>query len=164
MKKYFFLFILFNYIFYSSFSQNRTESFNSLDSKIILDGIDEEILVFTNKKDKNRDFEYRSCITLSIHEDSAKNLEYFISGYYTNEKPYRDWNLSSIHFGPDSGQLLGFHDLHIETFDSIPSEKTIIKLLDRWMFTIKEVDYITVEYGIDNELWLKHFGYIPELK
>ena len=122
-----------------------------------------QVLSWTYKKDTIRPFEYKSCIMLVMGKDTSGKDEYYISEMYTNEKPFNEWNHASIHYGPDSTQLFGFHDVHIEKFDHKPSQKEIFILLNHWKFKLIEDDWITVEYGIDKKLCMKYFEFIPML-
>jgi len=138
---------------------------NSWDSNRNLRGNNGEVLAWTHKKVKSTSLEYKSCITIVAGVDSSGKDEYYISQTYSNEKPFNKWNISSIHFGPDSNNNMGFYDLHIEEFDSIPSKQEIYNLLDRWMFELNDYDdWTTIEMGIDEDLWSKYFGFIPDSK
>ncbi len=164
MKTRFFILLLLSFVFFQINAQNESKFPDSWDTNNDLRGSNGEVLAWTHKKDTTRPFEYKSCITLVVGKDSLGMDEYFISQMYTNEKPFNKWHQSSIHYGPDSTQLFGFHDVHIERFDHKPTEQEIYKLLDRWMFKLEKNDWITIEHGIDDSLWLKYFGFKPNKK
>lgn len=119
-----------------------------------------KVLAWTHKKD-DQPFELKICITLLISSDSLGKPLYYISEKYTNEKPFNKWYTASIHYAPKEGQVFGFHDLHLEEFDHKPSKIELYELLNHWEFNLNEKDWQTIECGIDEQLWLDSFGFIP---
>lgn len=131
------------------------------DSSRSLRGTKGQILIWTQIVDPSRNFEMKSCIKLDISKDSTGKNIYTISSMYTNERPYNIWNYQMIHWGPTPPSNCGYIDLHIENFDHQPTQKEIDSLFDRWMF---KTTILNKNYGIDEKLWLFHFGFIPNLK
>lgn len=144
----------------NSFSQGNTTFPESWDKTRNLRGNNGQVLAWTHKTDTVRDFTYKTCITLAITEDSIGNSKYYIIEEYSTDKKFKTWNTASIHYGPKPGEMLGFHDLHIESFETKPTLEEINALLKRWMYHLTEDDWITLESGIDEALWMKHFGFV----
>ena len=60
--------------------------------------------------------------------------------------------------------MTGFYDVHLKRFNHKPSKKEIYSLLNKWEFTFEEKNGLsTIESGIDENLWLTTFGFIPKL-
>lgn len=123
---------------------------------------DYKILAWTQKKD-SRPFEYRSCICLSSRFISEGKMEFFIEEKYTNEKPFTKWNTSMIHFSPkESDSTTGYWDFHLQKFDHKPTEKEMYELLTKWNFKFYVKNWKTITAGINENLWLKELGFIPD--
>lgn len=124
--------------------------------------------ILTWRQDKtNGEIISRECILLRIYIDSTHKTIYNIRKMYTNEKPFDNWNVSSIHWGPGYGGLpIGTSELFCTEFSSKPSEKEISSLLEEWGFFYIPQDEIniTIEYGVDRRLWYKTFGFNPSDK
>ena len=158
--------ILICFIFKTAFGQNDTliknESFPKTWTKG--DWGRGKILAWVEKKD-DRPFDYRSCILFMQGADSAGKLKYFISEYYTNEKPFTKWYISTIHISPRRGRAdttftLGYWDTHLKTFNHKPTEIEIYDLLTKWNFKFYEQGWQTISAGADDKLWLKELGFI----
>lgn len=132
----------------------------SWDKNHDLRGANSKVLAWTHKKN-DEPFELKVCIKLLTSTDSAGKPVFYISEKYTNEKPFNKWHTGSTHYGPQEGQNFGFHDIHLKTFDHKPSKAELYQLLNNWKFSLYEKDWQTIECGIDEQLWLDTFGFIP---
>ncbi len=144
----------------NSFSQGNTTFPESWDKTRNLRGNNGQVLAWTHRTDTSRNFSYKTCIILSIIEDSLGNSKYYIKEEYSTDKKFKTWNTASIHYGPKPGEMFGFHDLHIESFETKPTLEEITTLLDRWMYHLNEEGWVTHESGVDEELWMKYFGFV----
>jgi len=119
-----------------------------------------QVLAWLHKKD-SRPLEVRSCLMLRISTDSLGQKSYILSHKFTNEKPYKVWNDAYIHYGPGTGQVMGYYDFHIKQFDHKPGEQEIDALLKRWQFAIPDDGWHTIASGFDMALWMDVFGFDP---
>jgi hypothetical protein len=123
------------------------------------------VLAWVHQKDESG-YEYRSCLVIFESVDSLGRPEYFLSQHYTNKKPFKKWNYSSIHYGGGyftaSGIEVGYHDLHLEIYDHKPTQKEVYELINKWEFKFYKKDWITVEAGLDSVLWQAILGFKPD--
>ena len=108
-------------------------------------------------------------MTFTYSVDSAGCDVYYLSGMYTDEKPFNKWYYMWIHRLPEfsdttSGIRIGYFKFYLEKFNYKPSEKELNDLLDEWDFTLFEKDTKIIEAGIDNNLWMDTFGFVPDKK
>lgn len=55
------------------------------------------------------------------------------------------------------------YDVHLITFDHKPSKMEIYNLLNKWSFRFEMDNKYSVKNGLDNELWMKYFGFEPNI-
>lgn len=132
----------------------------SWDKNHDLRGTNSKVLAWVHRKD-DRPFELKACITLLIRSDSLGKAVYCISEKYTNEKPFNKWDIGSKHHAPREGEFFGFHDIHLRQFDHKPSKAELYQLLNYWGVSLYKNGWRTIECGIDEQLWLDTFGFIP---
>ena len=122
------------------------------------------VLAWVHRKDKSGD-EYRACLVIFESVDSLGKPQYFFSGHYTNKKPFNRWNYSSIYYGgrvfTASGFEVGYYDLHLEIFDHKPFQKELYELINRWGFKFYKENWITIEAGLDPNVWQTILGFKP---
>ncbi len=81
---------------------------------------------------------------------------------FTNKKPYREWNTSYMHIAPAKGELVGYFDLHLKAYKTLPTQDEIYTLMQQWRFSLHESGFVRIEGGLDVALWLKYFGFEPD--
>lgn len=111
---------------------------------------------------------YRKCILVLATKDSAGGDMYFISEMYSTAAPFTKWSYGFINYANGlkdtvSGLTFGFHDLHLEVYHHTPTEAELMALLRKWEFFLYDKQETTRVAGIDNKLWLKTFGFVPNL-
>lgn len=112
--------------------------------------------------------ERRVCLVLVTGEDSSGNTDYYLSEMYSDTKPFNKWNYGFIHYSDYfkdtvTGFSFGFHDVHLEVFHHKPTQAELMALLRKWEFCLYERNYKTILAGINSRLWLKRFGFVPDL-
>lgn len=113
--------------------------------------------------------EVRSCIVLVSGPDSTGKPEYFISEWYSDEKPFTKWNRSLSYYpnyfvDTKTGMKFGFRDVHLERYDHKPTKNELYYLLQKWHYTFFETGVQIIEAGVDERLWFETFGFIPDKK
>jgi len=124
-----------------------------------------ECLVWLQKKD-SRPYEVRSCIAFMRSTDSLGKPEYRLKHIYSADSLFNEWHMGMIHYTSPSesndGMLFGYWDMHLENFDHKPSKKEINDLFERWHFSVFEKDWEIVDFGINMDLWMDIFGFVPD--
>jgi hypothetical protein len=125
-----------------------------------LRGNKQKVLIWQHcKNDRGR--EWKSCIVINEFTDSLGKPEYCISMEDTYEPPFEEWHTSWIDYAPDSTSQFGFNDLLLECYHHKPTKKEINQLFGRFKFEFSSERYLTLEAGLDVELWNSVLGFQP---
>jgi len=124
---------------------------------------DKEVLGWKHIKN-GRGKELRVCITYQEKLDSAGNNKIYIEELESKPPNFNEWQTSLISYAPDlsTPNSIGYHDWLLRSFEHKPTKKEIYKMLEEFKFSVRNHDWMTIEAGIDLELWTKKFGFTPE--
>ena len=136
---------------------------NGWDKNRNLRGRNAKILAWVCYKSKG--FENKVCISIIPGEDSTGKPEYILSEMHTNKKPFNKWDyvFSYIkdYFINERGLKIGYWYVHLEIFNHKPTETELYSLIKKWRFRFIPSDPAMIEAGLDDNLWLEIFGFLP---
>lgn len=136
---------------------------NEWDLNRELRGNDKEVLIWKYIKDELGK-EFKFCLTYKTKEDSSGGEMIFIEEMRSEPPNFNEWETALISYAPDlsNPNSIGYHDWLLRSFDHKPEKEEIYKMFDEFMFSLKDQNWMTIEAGIDLELWMKIFGFSPE--